>query len=150
MRLTDAGAIQVRENVGYRAMEQLRSSGKRTISEAVLRHSTFNVMEDVVRGLIVEMDTYVLADRIADETITSDVFYREWASWWQHTKAVHFPTLSRWLRRPPRQVQRRLTHTFRVRQWVSFPEAQILYPENFGKPVMVEMVDIERSDDDRP
>jgi len=26
----------------------------------------------------------------------------EWESWWQHTKAVHFPTISRWLGRPPR------------------------------------------------
>ncbi|HYF45466.1 MAG TPA: hypothetical protein VD926_04600, partial [Acidimicrobiales bacterium] len=94
---------------------------------------------------------YVLADHLASRAfpvdITCDIAVDQWASWWQHTKVVHFPTLSRWLRRPPRQVQETRTVTGQkwvdVQSYAAFPDAAI-YPPDLGPVHVLQRTEVVR------
>jgi hypothetical protein len=134
----------------YKQFEMLRNSTSRRIPRAVRQQSELSVWEDYVGdALVVEMTTHVLADKVLDEKVpfTVWVHVEEWASWWQHTKGIHFPTFSRWLRRPPRRITRRVSRTVEivVREYVTFPDADVypIPPRNLGKPVVVQMAHVE-------
>jgi hypothetical protein len=87
--------------------------------------------EPVFDKMVVGLSTYVLTDRLDRQTLTRTTEVPD--TWWQHTKLVHFPTFSRWLRRPPRM--RTITLSVEVEPQVMFPEAN--YPRQLGRPVRV-------------
>lgn len=110
-------------------------AGQRRISSALLHQSELHSWVDPVLGdLVLSLQAYVAADQVVDEEVSATETYEEWASWWQHTKAVHFPTLSRWLRREPRQVTRTVTATWQAQGFWAFPDASV-YPVELGRPV---------------
>lgn len=86
----------------------------------------------IAEELLFMLTSHVLGHKV--ETIDHPVHYEEWASWWQHTKAVLFPTFSRWMRRPPRRVGRTITTT--IDKYLTFPEATIAYPPELRNPVV--------------
>lgn len=92
---------------------------------------------DFITGKLIHRITgYILADHLASDRQSA---FRDFpASWWQHTKAAHFPTVSRWLRRPPRYV--RDTVTFTVDTSAVFPQASVPYPLALG-PVRIHQQD---------
>jgi hypothetical protein len=127
-------------------LAMIEVSAKRYVPASVRHQATWSSWEDLhlptlTTNLVVELSARVLADQTVDRdrTFTTKVSHEEYASWWQHTKAVHFPTLSRWLDRPPRMrtVEQTASVTVNFRQWVTFPEADI-YPTEFGKSVLYE------------
>lgn len=131
-----------------KVLERLRFQSRVGISESVLRSAVRveDVMADALGNLTMSLNAVVLADKVADETVTVDrwVTYEAFDSWWQHTKAVHFPTLSGWLRRPPRQSEHRLhvAVTFEARRFIGYPDATLAVPDDrFGSPVIYEYVE---------
>lgn len=111
------------------------------VPRALLAQSAFNVYEEVADHLLMELSTYVLQDHLA--TDQKVVFSMQPESWWQHTKAVHFPTFSRWLRRPPRYTREEVL--VEVKSFASFPEQTMHYPESLGKMRRVQLVTHSRS-----
>jgi hypothetical protein len=97
---------------------------------------------DAMDPYLKSIEGYVLRHEVGRKSVphvvTATVDFEEWESWWQHTKAVHFPTLSRWMRRPPRQ--RIVTKTERrkvvidITSYNTFPDARIEYPRELSGP----------------
>jgi hypothetical protein len=103
------------------------------LSPVVLQHQEFvEYMDHALDSMVWQIRGYVLGQRRKPITFTST--YWTYASWWQHTKAVHFPTLSNWLNRQPRMVEHRIDHD--VMPWVTYPEAPRVAPDNWGAQVM--------------
>lgn len=96
-------------------------------------------VEPVSRMLVVSLTTFVLTDRLGPEKVTREAKVPE--TWWQHTKLVHFPTFSKWLRRPPRM--RTIELTVNVEDTVLFPHAERTYPSELGKPVFHRAVNVD-------
>lgn len=135
-------------NVNQLQLSLLRVNKSVEVSPAVMRQSTLTIerlWHDITENLIVTLNTHVLADQLVDEEVVIPVRHYEYESWWQHTKAVHFPTFSRWLKSPPRMRQVVLDVTVHPRQWMTFPEAD-LYPVELDKPVEVQQFSWRRND----
>lgn len=148
--MTDLSSVQ-RVAASRLALEMRKAQVSAHLPQAVIEQSHLDVESQVageVEGLLVSMTTYVLSEHLTGEWVGREVTWshewEEWASWWQHTKAVHFPTLARWLRRPPR----RCTRVYEERRYVqihhdryrTFPDANLypVPPEQLGRPVIVE------------
>lgn len=140
-RLTDPTVTMQNDQL---RLTMLRVSDKRYIPPAVLANTEMEVWRDeTLGGMVVSLSTHVLADQIANETVVVDrwVEVETWESWWQHTKAVHFPTISRWLRRDPRQhlARTKVSVEFNHKRFYTFPESKT-YPHELGKPVIVDRI----------
>lgn len=139
-RFTDATASIMTETFTL-SLQQIAS--QRRISNAVLNQSELHSWVDPVMGdLVASLQAYVAADQVIDEIVTAHASVDEWASWWQHTKASLFPTLSRWLRRPPRKTSRLVSVDFHAEGLWAFPDADI-YPVQLGAPIKITRVDWE-------
>jgi hypothetical protein len=93
---------------------------------------------DLLAGRLAHTITaYVLANHLAtDQRVVFSTPIP--TSWWQHTKIVAFPTLSRWLRRPPRT--RRDSAVVTADTFATFPQATVPYPERLGPMRIVQDV----------
>lgn len=106
------------------------------VPQGLLDTATFDIHQEVADGLLISLTDYVLSDHLA--TDQKVVFSKRPATWWQHTKAVHFPTFSRWLRRPPRYVHEEVV--VEVQSFATFPESTISYPKELGADRKVQIV----------
>lgn len=128
-RLTDA--------MTHLVLERLHVTSEHRVSSYVLRQARLETMSDVVTGdLIARLTSHVLGDRMEPSTTT--VCFDVYASWWQHTKAVHFPTFSRWLNRWP--THKRMCQTVTAENFATFPECRTDYPPDLGRPVRLTML----------
>jgi hypothetical protein len=106
------------------------------------------IIEQALDELVVSLQAFVAVEHLTGTEVTRTVGFHHtmetYASWWQHTKAVHFPTISRWLRRPPRMVkhihEERRRVTIVHEQYAAYPEANLPQrPEDvFGRPLIWE------------
>lgn len=125
-------------------LDKRKVAALQEVSRLWLQDVRLDQAEDYITGnLAFQLSGYMLADHLAtDETV---VFKDFPASWWQHTKAIHFPTISRWLRRPARFT--RQTATVTVDSFATFPEATIPYPDSLGPLRMLQETRISRVDE---
>lgn len=123
-------------------LDRLPVAVQQSFGASVLQSLDLSFAEDVIYGgLTARLRAYLQADHLADATHTAHSFSEPRpVSWWQHTKLVHFPTLSRWLRRPPRMTRDKVTVTVDVRSFAAFPESSLVYPTEFGRPTRVQIL----------
>lgn len=124
-------------------MERIRSAIKFEIPRGLydLTITQDEVAKTRYSGALYELSAYVLGRRRKPIMHTMVMTMTEHTSWWQHTKEVHFPTISKWIRRPPRKRMVQKTETMEVKVWETFPEADIgLLPKGFG-PVVFQAYD---------
>lgn len=119
-------------------LERLRVSDRFFVPESLLTSLSVASWEEFLQEELAhrtfQLSAEVLADRLLDETVPVSCFYETYASWWQHTKAVHFPTFSRWLNRHPRMQTHIVTRDVRITDLVTFPEMPV-YPSQMGPGV---------------
>lgn len=132
-------------------LEPMRlSDAKRLPRAAYVQRNAEVSLSDDVEGLLLRIDSHVLAHRYATGTerhlIATDTFSSP-ASPWQHFKANH--EHSWWLgwlvrRRPPVMTTqyRRYEATVTIGRHVTFPECGYQFPDVFGRPVVVDTVDV--------
>ena len=101
-------------------------------------HEWLDVVAD---NLALSLSSFVLSDKLETKKVVREVTVPE--TWWQHTKMVHFPTFSKWMRRPPRM--RTHTLTVDVENEVAFPQAKVRYPRELGKPVRLQTFNVDFS-----
>lgn len=87
-----------------------------------------DLRDTIAGGWMLTLRAQLLAKEAGTVVKTVSFTHEEWASWWQHTKAVHFPTISGWLHRPPRRTFKVATQKVSFTEWHVFPE----YPEVLG------------------
>jgi hypothetical protein len=98
-------------------------------AEVVANMDVSTYWHPVMDSLVVGLSTKILCDTLDDrEEVLS---LKVPATWWQHTKLVHFPTFSRWLRRPVRY--KTLEKRVSVRSLATFPENSLRYPPSLGR-----------------
>jgi hypothetical protein len=115
-------------------LEWQRVASSHAIGAATLREAELHQFFDVVTDSLVHgLTTFVLTEQLPPKEVTKEVEVPE--TWWQHTKLVHFPTFSRWLRRPPRF--RTITMHVEVEGMLTFPHSNLVYPKKLGKPVLI-------------
>ena len=124
------------------ALERLVVGVQQRIGGAFLRDSlrAESYLDALIDDLAVMLRGYVLADRLEEHTRTVRFEHTvdEPASWWQMLKRDHFPG---WLlARFPIQT-RALTHketrTVSFAKFATFPEANVTYPKELGRPIYV-------------
>ena len=123
-----------------RVLEREQIGTYRTISRYVLTNAKFKVVEDEAVGMMVELVSEVLTERIAKET--HDVSIDVPATWWQHFKLSYMNNrfMRRFIRRYP----------VKLRAWSKtvFFDAKRLYPNAdipkqvtpLGRPIMFETI----------
>lgn len=119
-------------------LQQIQTYSIGRVPNYVVRNAEPRVwIEPETKDLVMTLASHVLAERLepSETTVTFDVP----ASWWQHTKAVLFPTLSRWIRRPPRIRQERRVVT--AANFATFPECRRDYPKELGRGVRMSLLD---------
>ena len=111
-----------------------------------------SILPGLGEDLVVELETYVLTQRLAEESFTVNIqgnhVYSEWATWWDHFKSEQVDATSplwRWVARrwPPQKVTRQVPVTL-SRSVTPAPDA--LVPEariaasspSLGAPVIYE------------
>lgn len=96
------------------------------------------VFEEALGDMMVELRAYLLAEKLADETITvsfkEPVHFFMPSSWWQMLKRDHFPKW--WLRRWPHGETYITKHAFgtrevAVQQFAAFPMSPLRMPEKY-------------------
>lgn len=83
--------------------------------------------------LVHRLTSYVLSDRLVSDTYSKDYFVP--ASWWQHFKRDHLPTIAR---RWPVKTERR-TVTVQFDRYATYPHARIAIPD-LGRSYIFERV----------
>lgn len=79
--------------------------------------------EDIYNGVRVSMTAYVMAEKVAEETVYMDVRYP--IDWWNHWKRDKAPT---WLvRRWP--VKYKMERKMVVSHWAGYPELPLSIPD---------------------
>lgn len=133
------------------SLDKLKMSQNVVVPMSLGRAQLHEHVDIMANHLIFELSTYVLADRVDREVVSREIEFtwEEYESWWQHTKATLFPTISRWIRRPPRKVwhQEKRRASWVVDRWVTFPDASI-YPPEFGSQVFVQTIEDWEGDSD--
>ena len=115
--------------VPYLTLEQLQVAARNVLSPSILQSARIDEISEIITGnLVHQLSVYLMADELAP--VTKTFSYETFGSWWQHTKAVAFPTFSAWMRRPPRMQRHQVT--VNVRNWATFPQATIPYPKELG------------------
>jgi len=127
--------MEASQGLGF---ETIELTLKEMFSEAALsrhqlaglqRAQVVTVLDHMSDHLIVQLRGYLLSEPVAYRKVTEtvDVEFSKWESWWQHTKAVHFPTISKWTRREPRKrvVTKTVVLTAGVYVDAVYPETNI-------------------------
>ena len=125
-------------------LEKLKIASAFALSPSVIHQMELHRAEDfITENLVYRLSSYLLADELAP--VAKDFTYETWASWWQHTKHALFPTFSAWARRPPKMA--RHTVTVEVRNWATFPQATVVYPNDLGPVRIMQQAAIQWADE---
>jgi len=118
-------------------LERLRIAAQATLSRQVLADAQFDLVRYTGDQLIAKLESYVLAQHLADTTETTKVWVPR--SWWDHWKVDH-PRLCGvlghlpWFHPTPRYTAHRLTVTWH--EYNAFPHNTIAFPKGLGSPVL--------------
>lgn len=121
-------------------LEKLRVGYRIPIAKVTLMNANVEIIRNHIADQIVyAISASVLADRVEPSHYTFSLDFDHYASWWQACKAVHFPTLSRWTRRPPRLATTTKTRVIQAKNYATFPENTRVYPEELGPVVKLQI-----------
>ena len=112
-----------------------RVGTRRAVPRYVAQSAEFKAFwaENELESMIMELSSYVLADQKVSRRQTVTLEYP--ASWWQHFKRDQMPR--RFIRRWPVRMQK-YSREIILDADVTYPDADMLPPERFGRPVIVE------------
>lgn len=112
-------------------LERLRFASQLPLGETTKQSMELEVLAGLYGDqLYMALTAEVLGQNRRESTT---VVFEQPASWWQHTKARHLPTFSRWLRRPPRYE--RIERTVAFTEFALFPYADVAIPPELGPVV---------------
>ena len=135
---------QYGESYTQLTLTQLKVGVREMVSPFVAESMRLDVMRDeVTRNLIYGLSAYVLADQLPPETLTREqwVTFEHAANWREQWKAEHAERwygrlILRWWPVKPLTVERRkVTATWDLARYRTFPKAGIAYPDRLGSPV---------------
>lgn len=111
-------------------MEVLRSDVVRRLGTGVKLEASAYI--DLANEMHIDLTAHVLAEKLVEETQTAVFFYRRPYGPWQAFKEKYLGI------KPPMKCAKREV-TFK--RYKTAPESTQPWPESFGRPVLVEMVD---------
>ena len=119
-------------DVRERTLHKILVAAQEPFSPSLANSMGIELLSDILKDrLVMQLRTYVLADKLADAERT---FHFRWeASAWQRFKMRHLKTFLRW-RLVPRVKYMTAKATVEVRSWATYPEASLVTPE-LGAPV---------------
>lgn len=132
------------ETQEYALLEFMKAEVARVVSHQAAQSLSWSTNDrlDFVDGMVHQLRTYVLAERLPPEKVTgSKALHVEVpATWWQYFKFQYEPTW--WLgwfvrRRPVRWVGKNFLFTMAVdlQRFRTYPEPRIVFPvDEFGRP----------------
>ena len=126
------------------ALQWQRFASKQIVpKEALFRCAHLDSFYDsILQELVLSLSSYALADKLAPKEYTVTHSFSKPSSSWQHFKLNHED--SWWMRRfarrwPPRLIGETKSTTIQIDTMVAFPHSGY-YPENLGKPVIIQTV----------
>lgn len=111
-----------------------------TIARYVLQNAELKIVEDVAHGMLMQLVSEVLKERVVGETQTVHLYVP--ASWWQHFKETYKDSrLFGWFVRKHPVVKTKLEKTVTFQRYFTYPNADV--PKQvtpLGRPIIYETV----------
>ena len=130
-----------------RVLEKLHVGQVRYFPESVFLNARWDLVYRDIKTMRVEMNSYVLADHLADDSYSRTEVFKAPTSPWQFFKQRHAESWwLRWLvqRRPVVTDRHEVTVTVDVARYLGYPQAPSM-SQTWGPPVIMEHVRVNKS-----